>query len=90
MKRLLTGVALAALVAIAMPGLAEAKAKAAHRMHHGWLSYSWYGPYAWGPAHAKSDFVANGLNRAVLSQITYNGALGLDRVALNPLPPRVR
>ena len=88
MKHLLTGVALAALVALAMPGSAQARVQRHH--HHGWMYYSWYGPYAGGPAHAQSDFMAGPLNRAVMGQIGLKGAEGLDRVALNPqpLPPR--
>jgi hypothetical protein len=67
MKQLLTGVALAALVAIAMPGSAQARA----HHHHGW----WYGPWIWGSVHAKSDFVANQLNREEMGRIGYKGAV---------------
>jgi hypothetical protein len=78
MKHVLTGVAVAALIAFAMPGSAQA------RMHHqGCWHYSWhggYGPYAWGPAHAANDFVANRLNRQQLG-----GAVELNP---QPLPPR--
>ena len=70
MKHLLTGVALAALVALAMPGAAQA-----HRMHHhhGWCCYGWWG---WGPVvHAPNDFVANRLNREEMGRIGYRGAI---------------
>lgn len=97
MKHLLTGAAFAALVAVAFAGAADAKAmakaKAGHRMHHhAGIYYSWYGPYAWGPAHAKSDFVANAMNRREVGLIAYNGALGMDQIMLNPqpLPPKAR
>lgn len=88
MKHLLTGAALAALVAIAMPGSAQARMHADHAWHHAWG----YGPWIWGEVHAPNDFVANRMNRAVLGQIALTGAVGLDRVALNPqpLPPRAR
>ena len=81
MTHLFNGLALAALIALALPVSAEA-----HRGHdHGWYGYSW-GP----PRHAANDFVAGQLNRAVLAQIGLRGGLGLDQVALNPqpLPPR--
>ena len=89
---------MAALVAVAFAGAAEAKAKAGHGMHrHHGIHYSWYsgwccGPYSWGPAHARSDFVANQMNRHELGLIAYNGALGMDQVMLNPqpLPPRAQ
>lgn len=76
MRYLFNGLALAALIALALPGSAEA-----YRGH----GYSW-GP----PRHSANDFVAGQLNRAVLAQIGLRGALGLDQVALNPqpLPPR--
>jgi hypothetical protein len=97
MKHLLTGAAVAALVAIAISGPAEARMQRQqpghHAMHRG-MHYTWHrggccGPWGWG-VHAPSDFVANGMNRQVMGQIGLRGALGLDQVALNPqpLPPR--
>jgi hypothetical protein len=85
MKHLLSGVALAALLAITLPGAAQA-GHYRHHHHHGGIYYSWYGPYAWGPAHAASDFMAGPLNRAVMGEIGLRGEVGLDRVALNPQP----
>jgi hypothetical protein len=81
MKLLLSGVALAALVALVAPG--SAQAHRAYRMHHhhGWCChYGWYGPWGWGPVHSPTDFVANQLNRAQLG-----GAVELNP---QPLPPR--
>lgn len=83
MKHVLAGIGLAALIASAAAD--SAQAQSARQMRYGW-----YGPY-WGPpVHAANDFVANQLNRAVLGQIGLTGAVGLDKVALNPqpLPPR--
>lgn len=71
MKHLFTGVALAALVVIAMPGAAQARM----HHHHGWWYQSWYGPYAWGPVHAKSDFMAARLNREEMGRIGFKGAV---------------
>ena len=87
MKHVLAGIGLAALIASAAAGSAQAQS-ARQMRDSGW----WYGPY-WGPpVHAANDFVANQLNRAVLGQIGLTGAVGLDKVALNPqpLPPRQR
>ena len=93
MKHLFAGAAVAALIAVAFAGAAEAK-KAGHRMHrHAGIYYSWCcGPYSWGPAHAKSDFVANAMNRREVGLIAYNGALGMDQVMRNPqpLPPKAQ
>jgi hypothetical protein len=86
MKHVLAGIGLATLIASAAAGLAQAQS--ARQMR----DYGWYGPY-WGPpVHAANDFVANQLNRAVLGQIGLTGAVGLDKVALNPqpLPPKAR
>jgi len=66
MKHVLTGVAVAALIAFAIPGTAQARMPHHHSYwHHG--CYGGYGPYSWGPAHAANDFVANRLNRAALN-----------------------
>jgi hypothetical protein len=96
MKHIVAGAAVAALVALAFSGSAEARMQRHHGSHHG-IHYSWHhgngrccGPYSWGPMHAKSDFVANQMNRREIGLIAYNGALGMDKVMLNPqpLPPR--
>ena len=85
MNNLIRCVSLAAVVAVASLGSAQAGMHRHHGWrHHGW--HGWYGPYAWQSAHAPNDFVANRLNRAVLGQIGLQGAIGLDRVALNPQP----
>ena len=88
MKHLLAGAALAALVATTISGPADAHHRA---RYHGWWGCGWYGWCGRTP-HAANDFVANELNRAVLGQIGLTGAVGLDKVALNPqpLPPRQR
>ena len=84
MKHFLIGSALAALV---IPGAALAQSPQPMPPR------PWVEAYFWGPqVHAQSDFMAAQLNRAVLVQIGLAGAVGLDRVALNPqpLPPKAR
>ena len=79
MKHLFSGAALAALLAIAMPGSAQARMHGHHgwhhAWHHGWGYQSWYGPYAWGPVHARSDFMAARLNREEMGRIGFKGAV---------------
>ena len=80
MKHLLNGMALAALVAITTPGVAQAHYAHHHRWccHYGWHHYGWWG-HSWGLVHGPTDFMANRLNRAEL-----RGALQLNP---QPLPP---
>ena len=77
MKHLLRAVALAVLVGLALANSAEA------REHRQWC---WYGPSGWRTPRAANDFVANRLNRAVLSQIGLTGTSSFGDVSLNPQP----